>query len=70
MWNEIKPPLPGRNDLERQEQERNKLSGLQEQEIKQLKNTAAQRVFYRVVGIVLLLLLIMGILGANVFHFW
>lgn len=70
MWSEFKAPLPEKNDWERQEQERNKQSGLQEQEIKQLKNTSAQKVFYSVVGIVLLLLLIVGILGATIFHFW
>jgi hypothetical protein len=43
-------------------------SGLSEQELSRLKNTTAQRVFYIVVGIALLLLLIVGIVGANVFH--
>jgi len=67
---EFRPPLPSENDLERQEQELEEQSGLQEQEISRLKNTTPQRVFYIVVGMALLLLLIVGILGANVFHFW
>ena len=45
-------------------------SAVSEQELSRLKNTTPLRVFYIVVGIALLLLLIVGILGANVFHFW
>lgn len=68
----FRPQLPGENDLERRELERMK-SGPQEQEISQLKNTTPLRVFrvfYIVIGIALLLFLIVGLLGANVFHFW
>jgi len=64
-----KPQLPSESDLERRERERME-SGSQEQEISRLKSTTPQRVFYIVVGIALLLLLIVGILGANVFHFF
>jgi hypothetical protein len=67
---EFRPPLQSEQDLERLERERREQSGPQEQEIDRLKNTTAQRVFYIVVGIALLLFLIVGILGANVFHFW
>ena len=35
----------------------------------ELTSTKAQRVFYIVVAVVLLVLLIVAILGANVFHF-
>ena len=45
-------------------------SGVSEQELSRLKTTTPQRVLYIVVGIALLVLLIVGILGANVFHFW
>jgi CHASE3 domain sensor protein len=69
LQDERRPLIPSRNDLKRQEQIRMKQSGIEEQEISRLKNTTSQRVFYIVVGIVLLLLLIVGILGANVFHF-
>jgi len=62
--------MPSENDLERIEQERMEQSGPQEQEITQLKNSASQREFYIILAIALLLLLIVGILGANVFHFW
>jgi hypothetical protein len=64
---------------ERREQERgeglsewelSENSGVSEQELSRLKTTTPQRVFYLVVGIALLVLLIVGILGANVFHFW
>lgn len=42
-----------------------------QQEIRRDANAPiAVRVFYIVVASVLLLLLIVGILGANVFHFW
>ncbi len=69
MWN--RPgEIPSENDLERRERERMEQLGPQEQEISRLKNTTPQRVFYIAVGIALLLLLIVGILGANVFHFW
>jgi hypothetical protein len=63
------PRILSQEDLERRERERME-SGPQEQEISRLKNTTPQRVFYIVVGMALLLLLIVGILGANVFHFW
>ena len=69
LQDERRPLIPSRNDLKRQEQIRMKQSGIEEQEISRLKNTTAQRVFYLVIGIVLLLLLIVDILGANVFHF-
>ena len=46
------------------------LSEQDEQEISRLMSTTPQRVFYIIVGSVFLLLLIVGILGANVFHFW
>jgi CHASE3 domain sensor protein len=69
LQDERRPLIPSRNDLKHQEQIRMKHSGIEEQEISRLRNTTAQRVFYIVVGIVLLLLLIVGILGANVFHF-
>lgn len=69
LQDERRPLIPSRNDLKRQEQIRMKQSGIEEQEISRLKNTTAQRVFYLVIGFVLLLLLIVGILGANVFHF-
>ena len=68
----FRPQLPSENDLERRERERME-SGSQEQEISRLKNTTPLRVFrvlYTVVGIALLLLIIVAILGANVFHFW
>lgn len=58
------------------EQELSELSertGLSEQELRRLKTTTAQRVFrvlYTAFGVALLLLLILGILGANVFHWW
>jgi hypothetical protein len=67
---EFRPPLPSENDLERQDRERIEHSGPQEDEINRLKSTTPQRVLYIVIGSVLLLLLIVGILGANVFHFW
>jgi hypothetical protein len=69
MYDERRPQLPSQNDLERQGQQRMIQSGIEEQEIRGLKNTTAQRAFYIVVGVVLLLLLIVGILGANMFHF-
>ena len=43
-------------------------SGVSDQEISRLKNTTAQRVFWIVVGIALLLFLLVMIVGANVFH--
>ena len=43
-----------------------KAENIREQE---LSSTKAQRVFYIVVAIALLILLIVAILGANVFHF-
>ena len=43
-------------------------SGVSDQEISRLKNTTAQRVFWIVVGIALLLFLMVMIVGANVFH--
>jgi hypothetical protein len=43
-------------------------SGISEQELSRLKTTTPQRVFYIVVAIALLLLLIVGIVVANVFH--
>ncbi|GEM_PF-6078493 len=43
-------------------------SGVSEQELSRLKNTTAQRVFWIVVGIALLLFLIVMIVGVNVFH--
>jgi cytoskeletal protein RodZ len=49
-------------------EKRNEHSGVSDQEISRLKNTTAQRVFWIVVGIVLLLLLIVMIVGTNVFH--
>ena len=56
-------------DLGRMEYEDSEHSTLNNQEVRRLKSTTAQNVFYLVVGSVLLLLLIVGILGANVFHF-
>ena len=53
------------------EQELSKLSEqteLSEQELSRLKTTTAQRVFWIVVGIALLLFLMVMIVGANVFH--
>ena len=56
------------------EQELSKLSeqtGLSEQELRRLKTTTAQRVFrvlYTAFGVALLLLLIVFIVGVNVFH--
>jgi hypothetical protein len=56
------------------EQELSKLSeqtGLSEQELSRLKTTTAQRVFrvlYTAFGVALLLLLIVFIVGVNVFH--
>jgi hypothetical protein len=41
---------------------------LREELSRQKKNTTAQRVFWIVVGIALLLFLIVMIVGANVFH--
>lgn len=73
------PQRPGKTDLERRERELgeglsewelSEHSGLGEQELSRLKNTTPLRVFYIVVGMALLLLLIVGILGATVFHFW
>ena len=58
------------------EQELSELSertGVSEQELRRLKTTTPLRVFrvlYTAFGIALLLLLIVAILGANVFHFW
>ncbi len=69
MNSEIRPPLQSEQELQLIERKHTKQSGPQEQEINNLKNTTAQRMFYLVVGIILLLLLIVGILGANVFHF-
>lgn len=45
-------------------------SELSEQELSRSKSTTPQRVFYRVIASALLLLLIVGILGANVFHWF
>jgi hypothetical protein len=70
MYGKFRPPLPSENDLERQDWERMEHLRPQEDEISQLKSTTPQRVFYIIIGSVLLLLLIVGILGANVFHFW
>ena len=62
-----------RKELEK-ELELSKLSeqtGLSEQELKRLKTTTAQRVFrvlYTAFGVALLLLLIVFIVGVNVFH--
>ena len=42
---------------------------LREQE-RRLKNTTAQRVFYIAAVSIIVLLSIVSILGANVFHFW
>ena len=80
------PQLSGERVLQDWEQERRKrelgegLSGWElsehsgltdsEQELSRLKTTTPLRVLYIVVGMALLLLLIVGILGANVFHFW
>ena len=50
------------------EQELSERAGVSEQELSRLKNTTAQRVFWIVVGIALLLFLIVMIVGANVFH--
>ena len=72
----FRPQLPGEYDLEQREQESEQESerlGISEQELSRLKNTLPLRVFrvfYIVVGMALLLLLIVGLLGANVFHFW
>ncbi len=63
------PRLSSENDWVGRERKRMEW-GPQEQEISRLKNTTPQRVFYIVVGMTLLLVLIVGILGANVFHFW
>jgi hypothetical protein len=55
-------------DWYRKEQELSKLSA---QELFRLKTTTAQRVFrvlYTAFGVALLLLLIVAIVGANVFH--
>jgi hypothetical protein len=68
----------GYHESEGEEREREQLSEwelsehseLSEQELSRLKHTTPQRVFYIVVGIALLLLLIVDILGAFVFHFW
>jgi hypothetical protein len=68
--NKFRPLVPSENDLERQELERMEHSGPQEDEISRLKSTTPQRMLYIIIGSVLLLLLIVGILGANVFHFW
>ena len=69
MYSEIRPPLQSEKELELLERKHMKQSIPGDQEISRLKNTTAQRAFYLAVGIVLLLLLIVGILGANVFHF-
>ncbi len=69
MYGEIRPPLQSEQELKLIELDHLKQSTTTDQEISQLKITTAQRVFYVVVGIVLLLVLIVGILGANVFHF-
>jgi hypothetical protein len=69
----FRPRLPSGHDLEQRGQENEQESerlGISEQELSRLKNTTPLRVFYMVVGIVLLLLLIVNLLGANVFHFW
>ena len=50
------------------EQELSENPGLNEQELSRLRTTTAQRVFWIVVGIALLLFLIVMIVGANVFH--
>ena len=50
--------------------EHSELSEQDEQELSRLTNTTPQRVFWIVVGMALLLLLIVNILGAYVFHFW
>jgi|SRR5258705_9896980 hypothetical protein len=72
---EVRSVLPA--DWEKRDQglsewEHSERSGLtsEEQEEERLKNTTPLRVLYIVVGMALLLLLIVGILGANVFHFW
>jgi hypothetical protein len=65
---QYRPPLPSEQGEEEREQELGK--GLGEQEIRRLKNTPPLRVFFIVVGLALLLLLIVGILGVSVFHFW
>jgi hypothetical protein len=83
---QYRPPLPSEQGEEEREQELGKglgeqeirrlkktppdLRGLSEQEIRRLKNTPPLRVFFIVVGLALLLLLIVGILGVSVFHFW
>jgi hypothetical protein len=43
-------------------------TGVSEQELSRLKNTTAQRVFWIVVGIAVILFLIVMVVGANVFH--
>jgi hypothetical protein len=59
---------------QQKEQELGELSertGLSEQELRRLKTTTAQRVFrvlYTAFGVALLLLLIVFIVGVNVFH--
>jgi hypothetical protein len=59
-------------DWYRKEQEKEQeLSKLSAQELFRLKTTTAQRVFrvlYTAFGVALLLLLIVAIVGANVFH--
>jgi hypothetical protein len=50
------------------EQELSEQTGVNEQELSRLKTTTAQRVFWTVVGVALLLLLIVFIVGVNVFH--
>ena len=59
-------------DLDQRDQEQfiRAHGGLSEPELKRLKSTTSQRLLYLVVGIAFLLLLLVGILGANVFHFW
>ena len=67
---------PGKEKRERElgeglsEWELSEHSGVSEQELRRLKTTTPLRVLYTVVGMALLLLLIVAILGANVFHFW
>ncbi len=54
------------------EWERDEHSGISEQELSRLKNTIPLRVFRVlciVVGVAFLLLIIVSILGVNVFHF-
>ena len=58
------------DESEREKRARELGEGLGEQELSRLKNPTPRRVFSIVVASALLLLLIVGILGANAFHFW